>query len=191
MRPYRGGFPAGRTRGSRRRSVFLVVALSVAIIAGACSTDNGAAPGTTSLEAASVTSPTDVWAFVTTATSEAPLTADQVTSLLDVSLEPVTPYRSEGGPVSLGPDLTIDRVITAENEQGWIFTAFAVTTPSCITIDDVKAHYPDVVKTGSPRGHSLEEKFIWTFTEPWGTLNFGIKDRTKCLSGFSLAAPGK
>jgi hypothetical protein len=61
------------------------------------------------------------------------------------------------------------------------------TGGSCITLDDVRAHYKDLRVTDRPRGRSLDEVTSHTTTLPWGDLSFSFKESNReCLASVVL-----
>lgn len=57
----------------------------------------------------------------------------------------------------------------------------------CITLDDVRRHYPSLEITDAPRGRSMEEETVYTATLPWGELSFGFKEKNpNCLAGIGF-----
>jgi len=97
----------------------------------------------------------------------------------------------EGGPFRLADQIAIETVhliISKEDDSGGdIGLDIGHDTP-CITLDEVRAHYPDIVVTSAPRGHSLDEKTHWTIRLPWGRLIFGFKERNPdCLASIGIS----
>ena len=58
---------------------------------------------------------------------------------------------------------------------------------SCVTLDDVRAHYKDLRITDRPRGRSLDEVTSHTTTLPGGDLSFSFKESNRtCLASVVL-----
>lgn len=54
----------------------------------------------------------------------------------------------------------------------------------CITLDEVRRHYPLLEITDAPRGRSMDEETVYTAMLPWGELSFGFKEKARnCLAG--------
>jgi len=90
----------------------------------------------------------------------------------------------DGGPLYLADQINIEvidlRVRLMNEAQGLIALEIAGV---CVTLEQVRAHYPDLVFTDIPRGRSLDEKTYWTTYLPWGELSFGFKERNPdCLA---------
>lgn len=62
-------------------------------------------------------------------------------------------------------------------------------TEGCPSKADMEARYSPWKLTGTPRGHSLNEKTYWSLYEPWGRLSFGFAERAPdCLASIVFAA---
>ncbi|GAB2539515.1 hypothetical protein GCM10027167_50370 [Nocardia heshunensis] len=123
----------------------------------------------------------DIWDFTEQMSRQAPLTRSRVETLLGVPLRAVTEVRSEGGPATLGPNVTVTRAIAADNNTGWIFATFDVTTPDCVTLGDIRQRYPNVEVAEGPSPFAPDPAGVWSSQQPWGKLRFAITVTTKCL----------
>jgi len=74
-----------------------------------------------------------------------------------------------------------------EDEARGMVSLYLDPSGACVTLDDVHGHFPDVVITDHPRGHSLDEQTYWSIQQPWGELSFGFKERNPdCLASVVL-----
>jgi len=96
----------------------------------------------------------------------------------------------DGGRLSLIDQIDIAAVLLRvrnEDEARGMVSLYLDPSGACITPDDVHGHFPDVVITDHPRGHSLDEQTYWSTQQPWGELSFGFKERNPdCLASVVL-----
>jgi hypothetical protein len=182
-----------------RFPTLLPISVAAAMAVMACSTSDHAG-------SADDRPPTDVWQLIDRTVAEIPLTVDKMQKMLDTKLTPYRdpvfagtgpPTRWDGGAVELGQNLTISAVAMAVNDEGrWNFASYDFGAIPCITLDDVRARYPNITLTSRPTGHSANERFVWSAAQPWGTLTFafpesgGSPQPGDCLIGIALNAPG-
>ncbi|MFD4438826.1 hypothetical protein ACFWPK_03500 [Nocardia sp. NPDC058519] len=134
--------------------------------------------------------PTDLWQLISAVSAQAPLTNDKLNALFSTHFEGTG--RQDSGPTTVGDSLHIENVTNFSRDNGdWVFSSFAIGSEPCVGLDELKSHYGDVAMTAAPTGHSLEERYLWTSQQPWGALNFAIRERDRCLVGVSLYTAGE
>ncbi|WP_278264292.1 hypothetical protein [Nocardia sp. AG03] len=154
--------------------------VSLILSISGCASGNDVHP-----EATTAIQPTDLWSLISATTAQSPLTNEKINALYNTRLEGTG--RRDIGPVVAVGGIPIEEVTSVSRPDGtWAFTHLEIDEPRCISLDEVKTHYPDIEKTSMPRGHSLEERYVWTSWQPWGTLNCGFPERDYCLAGFAL-----
>lgn len=156
--------------------------LTFAVLGAACTTAKDGVP------VASAQPPQDVWQLADQLVREIPLTAQSFEQLLDTSLRPneQNPVRLEGGAVQLSPNLHVSSSVIAIIDGTWSFASVDIDPSPCITEEEVRSHYPAAENTHLPTGHSPKEEFVWSVAYDWGTLNFGIREKERCLTGISV-----
>jgi len=96
----------------------------------------------------------------------------------------------DGGRLSLIDQVDIEAVLLRvrhEDEARGMVSLYLDPSGACVTLDEVHKHYPEVVITDHPRGHSLDEQTYWSIQQPWGELSFGFKERNpECLASVVL-----
>jgi len=96
----------------------------------------------------------------------------------------------DGGRLSLIGQVDIEAIflrVRHEDEMRGMVSLYLDPDGTCVTLDDVHGHFPDVVITGHPRGHSLDEQTYWSIQQLWGKLSFGFKERNPdCLASVVL-----
>lgn len=48
---------------------------------------------------------------------------------------------------------------------------------TCITLEHVRARYPDLILYQAPRGRSLDEVSAWSVARTWGSMTFAFQER--------------
>jgi len=135
---------------------------------------------------------TSLWELIETLGGHPSLLPDRLRQVLPVEFSEHrrSAYSSfyDGGPLGLGGKIDIKAVflrVRNENETQGMVSLYLNGT--CVALDEVRAHYPGVIITGTPRGHSLDEETYWSIWRPWGKLSFGFKERNpKCLASVVL-----
>jgi len=96
----------------------------------------------------------------------------------------------KGGPLHLLDQVVIKTatlVIEHRNEVSSMIGLDLDPGGACVTLDDVRAHYPNIEIIGGPRGHSLDEKTHWAVEHSWGRLSFGFKEANRrCLASVGI-----
>jgi len=131
---------------------------------------------------------TTLWQIIEILGDQPSLSPDKIKQVLptDFSKRRRSAYTSfyDGGPLYLADQINIEaidlRVRLMNEAQGLIALEIS---GFCVTLEQVRVHYPDLVLTDIPRGRSLDEKTYWTAYLPWGELSFGFKERNPdCLA---------
>jgi hypothetical protein len=156
--------------------------LTGALFCAACTTAKDGEP------VASAQPPQDVWQLADQLVQRIPLTATKFEELVGSPLHPdkQNPMRLEGGAVQLSANLHIPSSVIAIIDGTWSFASIDIEPTPCITEDDVRSRYPAAENTHLPTGHSVNEESLWSVTYDWGTLNFGIREKERCLTGISV-----
>ncbi|MFT4020509.1 MAG: hypothetical protein QM666_03205 [Acinetobacter sp.] len=90
----------------------------------------------------------------------------------------------EGGPLDLADQVKIDKVelrtrLSNEREGLVILKLVGV----CLPVEQVRAHYPELELTDSPRDQSLNGETSYSVQQPWGLLSFSFNARhPPCLA---------
>lgn len=138
-----------------------------------------------------------LWRVIATLAQQTPFSRTGVENTLSLRLEEQTRTTHtvflEGGPVSLEGNVTITRtdlrLALKPDDPGLLLLEIA---GDCITLDQLRPHYPDLRISGNPRGRSLDEHTIYSIDQAWGRLSFGFKVRNPdCLDmiGFDPHTP--
>lgn len=133
------------------------------------------------------TRPHDVWQLVDDLIRRSPVKPDGLSKILGADLKSTGGGTYRGGPVELGPELTIPAVRMVDLP---VVAAIliAVKTPECVRLADVQAHYPEVVKRVSIiQGGKVTEQ--WAATHPWGGLSFAIQQPPGCVQSLEITYP--
>jgi len=131
-----------------------------------------------------------LWQIIVTLALQIPFSKQKVESVLSTPVFEVdnTPndqlHSYESKPVELADGVvisTIDlRIKRVGKDPGFLVLNIDGT---CITKDQLEARYKHLRITGTPHGHSLEERTVYSQDMPWGTLSFGFKERKPdCLA---------
>jgi len=96
----------------------------------------------------------------------------------------------EGGALHLADRTIIETIhLGIRRKNGiskWVGLDIAPNT-TCITRDEVKTNYPDIIIISAPRGHSLDEMTTWGIRRDWGEVVFGFKERNpRCLAHIGI-----
>jgi len=96
----------------------------------------------------------------------------------------------EGGPVYLTDRVMIETInLGIRHENGvsrWLGLDLG-PNGTCVKLDDVYLHYPNITIIDTPRGKSLDEATYWAIKWPWGRLAFGFKERNReCLASVGI-----
>ena len=99
-----------------------------------------------------------------------------------------TPYSSSlhGGTVSLTSDIIVraSELRIAKGEPARLGLAVLDIDGRCITVGEVKRHYPDIRISDVPRTASPRDRTYWTTTGVHGRISFGFANRRRdCLDG--------
>jgi len=137
---------------------------------------------------------TSLWQLIGTLGNHPSLLPDKIKQVLPIEF--VTRNNNgyfssyDGGRLLLLDKIDIAAVLLRvrnENEARGMVSLYLDPSGACITPDDVHGHFPDVVITDHPRGHSLDEQTYWSIQQPWGELSFGFKERNPdCLASVVL-----
>jgi len=96
----------------------------------------------------------------------------------------------EGGPIHLTDQVVVKTATLAIRHNDGISRLIGLDlSPSgtCVTIDEVYAHYDNTEIIGTPRGDSLAEETTWAVRYPWGRLAFGFKESNRdCLASVGI-----
>jgi len=96
----------------------------------------------------------------------------------------------EGGPFGLLDQVVVKKATLAIRHASGESRLIGLNldpSGTCVTLDDVRAHYPNIEIIGGPRGHSLDEKTHWAVEYSWGRLSFGFKEANRrCLASVGI-----
>jgi len=96
----------------------------------------------------------------------------------------------EGGPIRLIDQVVVKKATLAIRHSDGISRLIGLSLSpdgTCVTIDEVYAHYDNTVIIGAPRGGSLDEETTWAVRYPWGELSFGFKESNRnCLASVGI-----
>lgn len=97
-----------------------------------------------------------------------------------------TVYR--GGAASLAEGVELASVeVRSDHEDARLGLISIQLTGICVTLAQVREHYPDIVLSDTPRGRSLEEVTGFSAVKPWGKVSFGFKERNReCLATVTI-----
>lgn len=139
-----------------------------------------------------------IWQVIDAMIGQMPFAKDRVEGALNIELhvdssekfviQPITFTPCVGGPVRLADGVVIKsvdlRISNREGDPGFLVLNFE---GRCIDRDELRDHYGDLEMTDHPRGHSLNEKTVYSAFLAWGKLNVGFAERNRgCLSGVSF-----
>lgn len=90
----------------------------------------------------------------------------------------------DGGRLDLADKIVVEKVeLRTSLKDGANGMVVLSLGGMCLTIDQVRAHFPAVALAGFPRGRSLDEETTYTTLQGWGQLSFGFKERKpECLA---------
>ena len=94
----------------------------------------------------------------------------------------------EGSPVPLSDGARIARLdLRIRREAGHPGFLVLELEGRCVSLDEVREHYPTLRLVGLPRGRSLDESTTHAATTAWGQLSFGFKERhPACLASVAF-----
>lgn len=173
-----------RTRSTTMTTALTAVGAAVMIATSACG------GGDTVSNASTPKMPADptVWQFIDTATAHMPLTQESTSTLLDTPAEQILPQRWETEPITLGTHLkNVASTIFYTDDQQWERTYLKFTPDTCITLDGLKAQYPDVALERMASGHSPKEVSEYGATREKTHYIFTIEAGSGCLTGVDLS----
>ncbi|MFE3545470.1 hypothetical protein ACFXK0_21110 [Nocardia sp. NPDC059177] len=174
----------------RRATHWVLAALSLILLTTACAAGDDERADNSREGTTMTDRPTDLWQLISAVAAQAPLTNDKLNTLLGTRFEGTG--RHDSGPTTVTDGLELPNVTNFSRDNGdWVFSSLDIGAEPCVGLDEVKAHYGDVEMTAAPSGHSLEERYLWTSQQPWGALNFAIRERDRCLVGVSLYTAGE
>lgn len=133
------------------------------------------------------TRPHDVWQLVDDLIRRSPVTPDQLSKLLGVSLKPAGAGTYRAGPVTLGPELTVPAVRMVDLP---VVAAIliGIKTPECVRLTDVQGRYPELAKrVAIIQGGRVTEQ--WAATYPWGAVSFAIQQPPGCVQNVEITYP--
>jgi hypothetical protein len=134
-----------------------------------------------------------LWDVVDAAATHIPLTSDTFAQALGTTMVPTYSSDWEGsGNVQLADDIQIVRSELRIGDDGSAIARFFVGG-RCVTVDEVKIHYPDIRITQIPRGPDQGPPLTWSTDQPWGRMNFQVNDDVtpSCLSSVSFTTEPK
>jgi hypothetical protein len=162
------------------RWIVLVVAIAATVLAGCARDVDGVA-------VAGDTRPHDVWQLANDLVTRSPLSPDGLSKMLGIGLTPTGKSGYKGGPVELGPQLTVSSVSLLDIPAVTVIR-MAVETPECVSLADVQAHYPDVKKRVSIiQGGTITQQ--WSTHYSWGGLSFAVRHPGDCLQSVDVSYP--
>jgi hypothetical protein len=131
--------------------------------------------------------PHDIWQLTDDLVRQSPMTPDALARILGTQLKPNGNGGFRGGPVELGPELSIPmvRVLDVPNVTAVLL---AVKTPECVRLTDVQGRFPDIKKRVAviQNGMILEQ---WAANYPWGSLSFSLKQPPGCVQSIDVSYP--
>jgi hypothetical protein len=139
-----------------------------------------------------------LWQAIAAATQQLPFSQAKMEEVFSVALSERDRRHDisflAGGGAVLADGCVIDKVDLRIGNGPTSFPGFLVLDVSgpCITLAQVRSHYSDLLITGAPRGHSLDEATWHSAMLPWGKLSFGFAERNRaCLAriAFDPTAP--
>jgi hypothetical protein len=117
-----------------------------------------------------------LWDVVDAVATHIPLTSDTFGQALGATMVPTYSSEWEGsGKVQLADEIQILRSELRIGDNSSAIAGFFVTG-RCVTVDEVKSHYPDVRITQTPRGPKQGPPLTWSTDQSWGELNFQVND---------------
>jgi hypothetical protein len=129
-----------------------------------------------------------IWHAIDALARQVPFSKTKVEAALAVQLQEARRTSHtlflEGGNVMLAEECRIAKVdlrLSEEaNDPGFMVLDI---DSACITLQQVRQHYPALEITQTPRGHSLDEATAHSAKLKWGKLSFGFKEREpECLA---------
>lgn len=131
--------------------------------------------------------PHDIWQLTDDLIRRSPMTPDTLAKILGIELRPSGNGGFRGGPVDLGPQLTIPsiRVLDVPTVTAVLL---AVKTADCVRLTDVQAHFPNVAKrVAIIQGGTIVEQ--WAANYPWGGLSFALQQPPGCVQSIDVTYP--
>ncbi|AFR46833.1 hypothetical protein GTC6_17831 [Gordonia terrae C-6] len=173
-----------RPRSTMMTTAAATLAAAVMVATSACgggdTVSNASTPGMPA-------DPT-VWQFIDTASAHMPLTQESTSTLLDTPAEQILPRRWETEPITLGTHLkNVASTIFYTDDQQWERTYLKFTPDTCITLDGLKAQYPDITLERLASGHSPKEVNEYGTTRDNTHFIFTIEAGSGCLTGVDLS----
>ena len=134
------------------------------------------------------TPPYTLWTLIDALAEQPSLAPDKVKLTIPVEFveKKRNPYFAffDGGHFDLADQVEIEnvelRTNLADEARGLLVLGVAGT---CLSVEQLRARYPELAVTDHPRGRSLEEETTYSIQLPWGQLSFGFKERNPaCLA---------
>lgn len=157
------------------------------------------APSVTIKEAPVQADNTSLWDIISAVETHMPLSSEGFGQALGspLALNRRDEYTSvwTGGTITLADGIGISRSELRANSRGeWDEHALAIVdlSGSCVTVDEVKRHYPNLQDPRPSSPHPQQAGIVWSANQPWGRLDFvfraGAPDTsTECLQAFTAS----
>lgn len=148
-----------------------------------------AACGTSSAKEPPGVQPLPWWELVKSVGHEMPLSAEKVHAVTGIEFSAGDAFTWESGSSKLADDVNIVRTVLRIGDSSWSkYSYYAIDLDGrCISLDEVRAHFPDVHVTSGPTGHSKEEKTVYTSAQPWGITHLGFREKNpKCMTDITI-----
>ncbi|QCH23426.1 hypothetical protein DSM43276_01685 [Mycobacteroides salmoniphilum] len=129
------------------------------------------------------------WDLVNKVGSQIPLTAEKIRGASGIELSAEDSITWMNGPSKLADDVNIIRGELRTGDNGWSkYSYYAIDLGGrCISLDEVKAHFPDVHVTAGPTGHSRDEKTVYTSVQSWGITHLGFREKNpNCMTDITI-----
>lgn len=135
-----------------------------------------------------------LWQLIDNAIQQIPFTRAKLESSLGTQLAPSDNSSNDafelwmGGHAKLQDGVEIGnvdlRVKKVGPHPGFLVLGLA---GNCVTLSEVRSHYPDMKMTESPRGRSLDDTTAYTSQLAWGSLSFSFSERKpECVSSIAF-----
>ena len=136
------------------------------------------------------TTQSNLWDMIKSISRKTPFSLREIESILATSLgkyeEPSNDafdfFQGSGVCLDDGIELTKISLRLSQANPATGILLFEIAGP-CIRIDEVRAYYPLINVSETPRGRSLDEATVFSTTQSWSRVSFGFRERKpECLS---------
>lgn len=124
--------------------------------------------------------PTSLWTLLTQLSHAVPFTKEKIEAHFGAPLRQTS--RNDyftmygGGGTKLEHGLVVSSIDLRVRHDGQPHPGFLVLalTGGCVSVTDVRQHFPRVTVVQTPRGRSVNEQTYIASDEPWGEVSFGF-----------------